>query len=129
AAQGTGEVELCLSLAHTGRVDGLVLLDMLVDDERARALREAGVPHVCAGPAGDASPFVAADGRAGAAQAVGHLLSLGHRRIGLIQLPSELAESERRYQGYSDALADAGLPADPQLIVEAGRREEDGYEA
>src|SRR3546814_11771505 len=29
----------------------------------------------------------------------------------------------------SDALATAGLPIDPQLIVEAGRAEEDGYQA
>ncbi|MBK9712643.1 MAG: LacI family DNA-binding transcriptional regulator [Kouleothrix sp.] len=126
-----GEVELCLSLAGTGRVDGLLLLDMLVDDERARALSAAGIPHVCAGPApaGSASPYVAVDGRAAALAAMRHLISLGHRRIGLIQLPSELAESEPRYLGYADALAESGLAADPSLIVEAGRNEEDGYQA
>jgi LacI family transcriptional regulator/LacI family repressor for deo operon, udp, cdd, tsx, nupC, and nupG len=125
------ETELCLSLARTGRVDGLLLLDMQVDDERARALSEAGIPHVCAGPApaGCPSPFVAVDGRAAAEAAIRHLLGLGHRRIGLIQLPSELADSEPRYLGYAEALAAAGLTIDPLLIVEAGRREEDGYQA
>jgi LacI family transcriptional regulator/LacI family repressor for deo operon, udp, cdd, tsx, nupC, and nupG len=72
---------------------------------------------------------VVVDGRAGAATALRHLLGLGHRRISLIQLPSELAESEPRYLGYADALAAAGLAIDPALIVEAGRGEEDGYQA
>jgi LacI family transcriptional regulator/LacI family repressor for deo operon, udp, cdd, tsx, nupC, and nupG len=106
-------------------------MDMQVDDERARALCAADIPHVCVGPApsGCSSPFVIVDGRAGAAMAINHLLSLGHQRIGLIQLPSELAESEPRYLGYVDALAEAGVLADPSLIVEAGRNEEDGYQA
>ena len=131
AAGAESEVELCQNLASTGRVDGLLLLDMQVEDARARALCAAGIPHVCVGPApsGCRSPFVVVDGRAGAAMAMRHLLSLGHRRIGLIQLPSELAESEPRYFGYADALDEAGLATDPALIVEAGRSEEDGYQA
>ena len=80
-------------------------------------------------PAGCDSPFVLVDGRSGAATALRHLLGLGHRRVGLIQLPSELAESEPRYFGYADALVAAGLAIDPALIVEAGRGEEDGYQA
>lgn len=125
------EAEMCLGLARTGRVDGLLLLDMQVDDLRARALSEAGVPHVCGGPApaGCRSPFAAVDGRAAAMSAAAHLLGLGHRRIGLVQLPSDLAESEPRYLGYADALAAAGIPLDPSLIVEAGRSEQDGYQA
>lgn len=123
--------ELCVSLARTGRVDGLVLLDMLVNDERAAALCELGFPHVCAGPAPESctSPAVEVDGAQAAAQAIRHLLSLGHRRIGLIQLPSDLAESEPRYLGYVQALQLVGVEADPELVVEGGRREEDGYQA
>jgi LacI family transcriptional regulator/LacI family repressor for deo operon, udp, cdd, tsx, nupC, and nupG len=130
-AGAESEVDLCLNLARTGRVDGLLLLDMQVEDQRARALCEAGIPHACVGPApaGCASPFVVVDGCAAALTAMRHLLSLGHRRIAMIQLPSELAESEPRYLGYVEALSEAGLPSDPALIVEAGRSEEDGYQA
>jgi LacI family transcriptional regulator/LacI family repressor for deo operon, udp, cdd, tsx, nupC, and nupG len=123
------EPDVCLSLARTGRVDGLVLLDPQVDDERAAALAAAGIPHVFAGPAPAGSSYVALDGRSGAHQAAAHLIGLGHRRVGLIQLPSELADSEPRFQGYAAALDAAGLELDPSLIVEAGRREEDGYQA
>jgi DNA-binding LacI/PurR family transcriptional regulator len=125
------ETELCLSLARTRRVDGLVLLDMLVDDPRAQALAGAGIPHVCAGlpPAGIDSPSVVIDMHSAAVDAVRHLLSLGHRRIGLIQPPSELAVSEPIVEGYRQALTEAGLPFDPTLVVESGRAEEDGYQA
>lgn len=125
------DVDLCLHLAQSSRVDGLLLLDMHGDDQRARALADYGFPHACAGPVpeGCASPFVAIDGHAAAVLAVNHLLGLGHRRIGLIQLPSELAESEPRYRGYAEALDRAVVRNDPALIVEAGRSEEDGYQA
>ncbi|HEU4328073.1 MAG TPA: LacI family DNA-binding transcriptional regulator [Roseiflexaceae bacterium] len=128
---GRDAAEWCVGLARTGRVDGLALLDMQADDERARALCAAGVPHVCAGspPEGCDSPSAAVDLRAGAEQAVQHLLGLGHRRIALILLPSDLAASEPTVQGFSDALAAAGLLSDDTLVVETGRREEDGYQA
>lgn len=123
------EAEVCLSLIRTGRVDGVIVLEPRVDDERAHSLSEAGLPHVCLGPAPDAcdSPSVAVDGCAAATLAVRHLLGLGHRRIGLIQLPSELTESEPRYLGYTETLAAAGVSADPEVVVEAGQKEDDGY--
>jgi LacI family transcriptional regulator/LacI family repressor for deo operon, udp, cdd, tsx, nupC, and nupG len=130
-AAGQDESELCLSLAQTRRVDGLALLDVLVDDARVTALEQAGVPHVCVGapPLQSESPAVQIDSLAAARQAVQHLVHQGHHQIGLIQLPSELAESEPRYQGYVEALALAGLPLEDHLVVEAGRAEEDGYQA
>lgn len=120
---------LCVNLARSGRVDGLILLDVQVDDERARALAAANVPHICAGPAPAGSPAVASDDRASAHAAVMHLVALGHQRIGFIQLPSELAESDLRYGGYVAGLETAHLEPDAMLTVEAGRREEDGYQA
>lgn len=46
-----------------------------------------------------------------------HLLALGHRRIGFISGNQEQSVSALRRQGYEQALAEAGMPADPQLIV------------
>ncbi|MBC8074900.1 MAG: substrate-binding domain-containing protein, partial [Chloroflexales bacterium] len=76
-----------------------------------------------------ASPYVAVDGRQGAQLATRHLLSIGHARIAMIALPSDLADSEPRQQGYADALAEAGVRFEEQLIVEAGRTNADGYAA
>jgi len=131
AALDQPEERLCQQLTRSGRVDGVVLLDILVDDGRVAFLREQRVPHVCAGPLPNEvdSMCVAVDGWGGAQLAVRYLLHSGYRQIGLIALPSELADSEPRYTGYCAALEAAGLPVDPQLIVEAGRSHGDGYAA
>ncbi len=131
AAGDQNEAELAAQLMRTGRVDGVVLLDVLVDDERVRYLHAQRMPFVCAGtpPEGLPCPFVRVDGRGGAQLAMQHLLGLGHRRIGLIMLPSEFSDSEPRYQGYVDALTAAKLEIDPTLLVEAGRTQEDGIAA
>jgi len=125
------EERLCQRLARSGRVEGVVLLDLTLDDGRVVFLRQQGVHHVCAGPlpAEVDSLCVAVDGRGGALLAVRHLLHSGYRRLGLIALPSELADSEPRYSGYCAALEGADLEVDPQLIVEAGRGHGDGYAA
>lgn len=125
------EHELGADLARTGRVDGLVLLDLRAEDERAAHLCAGGVPCVGAGAEvpGQACPSVGLDLARGAAEAARHLLALGHRRIGLIALPSDLADSEPFYQGFAEALAAAGYEDDPALVVEAGLSEDDGMAA
>jgi LacI family transcriptional regulator len=128
---GQPEQELGAQLAGTGRVDGLVLLDLRVDDQRASALTDAGVPCVGVGdpaqPVG--CPMVGLDLGRGAREATRHLLALGHRRLGMIALPSDLADSEPFYTGFVAALEDAGVEADPTLVVEAGMSEDDGIAA
>lgn len=131
ASAEQAEHELGATLARTGRVEGLVLLDLKVDDERAAHLRAADVPCVGAGvPAeGQPCPSVGFDLARGAADATRHLLALGHTRIAMIALPSDLADSEPFYEGMVAALAAAGQAGDPALVVEAGMREQDGIAA
>ncbi len=47
-----------------------------------------------------------------------HIAALGHQRIGFIIGNPDQTASERRLTGYRDALAAAGLPHDPALIVQ-----------
>lgn len=125
------EAEAELQLARSGRVDGLLLLDLREGDERVARLTAYKVPFVCIGPPphGSQCASVSVAAAAGAALAVRHLLRLGHRRVALIQLPSELTDSEPRYQGYAAALVEAGIEPDPALTIEGGRSQEDGYGA
>lgn len=118
-------------LARTGRVDGVVLLDLRVADERAAALTAAEVPCVAVGAPAEpaACPTVGLDLAQAARDGVRHLVGLGHRRIALIALPSELADSEPFYAGFVAALEAAGLESDPALVVEAGTAEDDGIAA
>jgi LacI family transcriptional regulator len=67
-----------------------------------------------------ALPVVAIENRKGARTAVEHLLSLGHRRIAFIAGSSHTGQSAERQAAYVEALNDAGIAADPALIV-AGR--------
>lgn len=47
-----------------------------------------------------------------------HVLSLGHRRIGLIKGDARHGATDRRVEGYLDCLRDHGMDVDPTLIVE-----------
>jgi LacI family transcriptional regulator len=63
------------------------------------------------------APWVRADNVAGAYMAVQHLIKLGHRRIAHLQGPAEYLASHDRQQGYLRALHEAGIPADPTLVL------------
>ena len=61
-----------------------------------------------------------------------YLLSLGHRRIGLLYGIGgvgghELADDRLKF--YRESLKAAGLPVDKDLIVECGPTIEDGYQS
>jgi len=56
------------------------------------------------------------DAEGGARQAVNHLLALGHRRIGYVEI-SRREYNPWRYRGYRLALEEAGIPVDERLVV------------
>ncbi len=61
---------------------------------------------------------VAVDNRAGARQAVQHLIDQGRRRIGLITGPLAWWEARERFAGWQDTVRGAGLEASSSLVVE-----------
>ncbi len=70
---------------------------------------------------------VVQDNRRGAEALAAHLVSHGHRRIA--QLTGILCESSAmdRLAGYRDALDQAGLPFQPELVLEGDWTEQSGY--
>ena len=70
---------------------------------------------------------IALNNRQGAATATRHLLDLGHRHIAFLSSDHAIEDATLRLQGYQDALAEAGLFADPEL-VESGMPNEEGGE-
>jgi DNA-binding LacI/PurR family transcriptional regulator len=123
------EIEVYADMASRGRVDGFVLSDTNVDDERIRYLRKAGFPFVAFGRANPGWDFcwVDVDGADGLDQAVTHLLDLGHRRIGCLAWPEESLTGRYRLEGYRQALARAGVAADPAWVVRSENEYEDAY--
>jgi DNA-binding LacI/PurR family transcriptional regulator len=123
------EEELHAQLFRTGRIDGVVLLDVQTNDSRIAAARAEGMPYICAGQPGDDSPFIALDVVAGMVEAMAHLVVRGHIRIGLIQPPLEQTLAGEQEIGYRTALDEAGMAFEPELVVEAGMSEAEGYAA
>lgn len=83
-----------------------------------RPLRRANFPIVLL----IADPSVGLDGvsvndRSGALQATRYLIGRGHKRIGFLDASSRNGNLEK-LEGYQQALAEAGLPPDPALIVQ-----------
>jgi LacI family transcriptional regulator len=64
------------------------------------------------------TPWVGVDNTTGAYLVVRHLVQLGHRRIAHIAGPHEYLASHDRYNGYRQALLEAGIPLDPDLVLE-----------
>jgi LacI family transcriptional regulator len=113
------------------RVDGLLLSLAAEDDpETVGLLEETDIPIVLIDrelPETVDAGSVISEHRDGMRSAVGSLLDLGHRRIGLILGPS-LRFSRERLLGLRDAYAERGLP-DQSLVLEGTLSEEFGREA
>jgi len=102
------------------RVDGVVLVDVPLQDPDVTRWNSSGVHLVTVGQRTPAFPSVTIDERGAAAAVVRHLVSLGHRRIGLVGgQPSDtgfhFSVPDLRRDGYREALAEAGLRPDARL--------------
>jgi LacI family transcriptional regulator len=96
------------------RVDGLMLsLASEDNDETLQLLRDSDTPTVLVDrelPPDVGASAVLSDHRTGMRDAVGHLLDLGHRRIGLILGQSSIRPSRERRAGAEQAFSDRKLP-------------------
>jgi DNA-binding LacI/PurR family transcriptional regulator len=119
-------------------VDGFLVYQLPDDHPSVPALLARGLPTVVVdGPDLEGIPFVGVDDRGGARQAAEHLLSLGHRRIGVL-VDRIAADAYRgpvdrsrlgaagfraghlRLAGYADALRAAGLAWEATPVHECG---------
>ena len=115
-------------LAETGRVDGVFVTDLYVDDPRPVLLAEIGLPAVIIGPALDRGfwPAVGVDDAPGIAAVVQHLVDQGHTRVAHVSGPLGMVHGSSRRAAWAAALEAAGLPEGPCLeadfSAEAGAR-------
>ncbi|MCD4535355.1 LacI family transcriptional regulator [Nocardioides sp. cx-169] len=102
-------------LAEQGRVDGVLLTDLHVDDTRPALLAEVDLPAVVVGPdLGEGLwPAVGVDDGPGIAAVVEHLVSLGHTHIAHVGGPAVMVHGRSRRDAWAAALADAGLAPGP----------------
>jgi LacI family transcriptional regulator len=100
--------------------DGLIMFGGDVDDPLLPLLIKDGAPLVLIGRHPYFFNVVSVDveNREGAYQAVTHLVGLGHERIGLINGQLQMEAALARRDGYKQALLEAGIAIDPDLIVD-----------
>jgi LacI family transcriptional regulator, repressor for deo operon, udp, cdd, tsx, nupC, and nupG len=124
-----GEQQSYRRLSDEGRVDGVFVTDLHVDDQRPALLAELGLPAVIVGPALPEAfwPSVGVDDGPGIVAAVEHLLAQGHTRIAHVSGPSRMVHGRSRRVAWADALQAANLPEGP--CVEADFSAEGGSAA
>lgn len=105
-------------LIHEKHVDGIIMSGPRQADQDLIDLHRSGVPIMLMGQMpGTDLPFVDVDATKGAAAAVGHLVELGHRHIGIVTNASlDYTSAQHRLAGYRQALEQAGLPTDAALV-------------
>jgi LacI family transcriptional regulator len=110
-----------LRLMLERRVEGLLLARPSVPLRLSDLdpVMQAGVPIVSIGSSRVPGIAVDVDNRQGGYDATRHLLEHGHRAIATIVGPPDWPSSAARLEGYRKALAEAGIPYDETLVVQA----------
>lgn len=125
------ERERLLAEAFGARsVDGLVIAPAASDHGFLLRDRAAGMALVFVDRPGrfiDADA-VLTDNAGGAAQAIDHLVAVGHRRIAFVGDRPELYTASERLRGYDAALDRHGIAPDPELVRHTFARATDAYE-
>jgi DNA-binding LacI/PurR family transcriptional regulator len=111
------------SLVAQHAVDGFVISDTTVGDERQEWLSRHDVPFAAFGrrwAAPEIGSWVDVDGAAGIAAAVDHVVELGHRRLAYLGWPDGSGVGDDRASGYVDAARAHGLAADLMTHTDGG---------
>jgi LacI family transcriptional regulator len=120
-----------LELVRAKHIDGMILLTPRIDDTALKKLEEADVPAVLMGALNGSNLYsVDVDNHQSAKMAVNYLINLGHKKIACIaNAPSSYSASPDRVAGYKDALFEAGIPIDENLVRYADFNPQSGFEA
>ena len=127
-------LERAVDVMLAKRVDGIVfVLSSRPSDRRLieRLAKNSGPIVFVNQPSGlPGVPSVLIDNASGTYELTRHLVSLGHRRIGCIQLPFQgsnpVLAARERFTGYRDALGSCGITFDAALTREGAFGEEAG---
>ncbi len=118
-----GDEPTYMTLLTQRHVDGMLFVRSggAIEYSHFLRLKDFGVPIVIVGYYSE--PGIAlldVDNVGGGRRAVDYLLSLGHTNIAMIEGPSESKSVSDRSEGYRQAVQNAGLPVQPDLILNGG---------
>lgn len=114
-----------------GKVDGMVLNRVLLDDWRSRYLAEQEVPYVSLERSPGQADFVGVevDSNGGVLELMAYLVSQGHSRIAYIGADTALKIDQDRMSGYLTGLKAASIAPERTLLIRADLTPEGGYRA
>jgi LacI family transcriptional regulator len=118
------------SLRHhmtRSRVDGVLFFSMRMPVTFVGQFRHYRTPVVLVDAYNEQFDSLTVDNQQGARAATAHLISLGHRRIGMLSANRESVPAKERIKGYTKAMREAGLPVDPTLIKYSSSSRLDGF--
>jgi DNA-binding LacI/PurR family transcriptional regulator len=105
-----------LNMYRSNQIDGIILLQVRMDDWRVNLLRENNYPFVMIGRCAELEglSFIDLDFEDAMLHAFDHLIKLGHRNIGFLTYPeswrkSGIGPAVRSLEGYEQALERYGL--------------------
>ncbi len=104
------------------RVDGFLYVPASDNPEPIRKIHQQGIPAVVLDRhiEGVDVDFVRSSSLDGACKLVNYLLDLGHRRIAVLNGPSNVATARERLEGYKQAIVAAGFDYDASSTLFGG---------
>ncbi|WP_328771830.1 LacI family DNA-binding transcriptional regulator [Streptomyces sp. NBC_00286] len=109
--------------------DALLVFCFDLNKEETARLDELGMPVIYISQHVEGRPSVYVDDVAAACKATRHLINLGHRRIAFAHTVNARGfsfSSRDRLLGYQQALTEAGIPLDDDLVVTTPPRDKRG---
>ncbi|RQR65226.1 LacI family transcriptional regulator [Burkholderia sp. Bp9015] len=124
-----GEEAVIRRLAAARSIDGIIITRARVDDLRIPLLKSLGIPFVVHGRASTCADyaFVDIDNEAVFFKSTTLLLSLGHRRIVMLNGLPEFSYAAARFRGFLRAYEEQGLAPDPAYQFNVSMTEESGH--
>lgn len=119
--ENTAREQRAIDLVLERRIDGMVMAPAGGNEAMLADLADSGLPLVFGDRKlkGVSADTVVADNYAAAGELTRHLISLGHKRIGLLEADLASSAIHERVAGFRDALAKARLKLDPVHIVKS----------
>ncbi|MCB0100896.1 MAG: LacI family DNA-binding transcriptional regulator [Anaerolineales bacterium] len=116
---------------QSGKVDGIIVNRVRLQDWRLQYLARTKTPHVSMERSLDPINFIGieTDVTSGMLELITHLTNAGHKRIAYIGGDSQLKIEQDRFQAYLAGLSAAHLSFRPEMTTQADLTSEGGYQS
>ncbi len=109
------------------RVDGVLFLSMVLPEHFAEQYGRLKIPIVLVDTKKDGMDSLFVENVKGAHTATKHLISLGHRRIAMLNASMRSLPARERLEGFQLAMNEMNIPIDPRLIKSSASTVLDGF--